>query len=49
MKCRKIKKLAIENITNNQPIEKQKNNFLISIGREFGSGGKYIGQELQKG
>ena len=48
IECRKIKKLAIENITDNQPIEKQKNNFLISIGREFGSGGKYIGQELAK-
>lgn len=25
-----------------------KNRFVISIGREFGSGGKYIGQELAK-
>lgn len=57
MECRKISKLAKENMTednNNKdkqiekPIEKQKDNFVISIGREFGSGGKYIGQELAR-
>ncbi len=53
IECRKISKLAKENIeenntTDNKTIEKLNNNFVISIGREFGSGGKYIGQELAK-
>ena len=53
MECKKIAKLAKENIVehnNNQDkqIEKPKDSFVISIGREFGSGGKYIGQELAK-
>ena len=53
VECRKISKLAKEDeqendITNNKPIEKLNNHFVISIGREFGSGGKYIGQELAK-
>lgn len=53
IECRKISKLAKEsieenNITNNKTIEKLNNHFVISIGREFGSGGKYIGQELAK-
>ncbi len=53
IECGKISKLAKENIeesnaTDNKPIEKINNHFVISIGREFGSGGKYIGQELAK-
>jgi len=53
VECRKISKLAKENIAedtvkDNKLIENQNNNFVISIGREFGSGGKYIGQELAK-
>lgn len=53
IECRKISKLAKENIeesnvTDNKLIEKINNHFVISIGREFGSGGKYIGQELAK-
>lgn len=48
MECGKIRKLSksdiVEEKTNND-IGKQ---FVISIGREFGSGGKYIGQELAK-
>lgn len=53
IECRKISKLAKENISEDnanedKQIEKAKNNFVISIGREFGSGGKYIGQELAK-
>lgn len=52
IECRKLSKLAKENIAEdtNEDIQvgKQKNNFVISIGREFGSGGKYIGQELAK-
>ena len=53
IECRKISKLAKENIeesiiTENKIIEKINNHFVISIGREFGSGGKYIGQELAK-
>lgn len=51
IECKKISKLEKENkiednINENRQIELQKNNFVISIGREFGSGGKYIGQEL---
>jgi len=51
IECRKISKLAKENIVDNKTIEKINNikdKFIISIGREFGSGGKYIGQELAK-
>lgn len=51
MECRKISKLAKENKiedTKNEDETTQKDNFVISIGREFGSGGKYIGQELAK-
>lgn len=53
IECRKISKLAKENSeednsSENKQIVNQKNNFVISIGREFGSGGKYIGQELAK-
>ena len=53
IECRKISKLAKENIeedsiTDNKIVENKSNNFVISIGRELGSGGKYIGQELAK-
>lgn len=58
IECRKISKLAKENSVEenkNQNEQKGQNqaenpkgNFVISIGREFGSGGKYIGQELAK-
>lgn len=53
IECRKISKLAKENISEdnikeNKVVETLKENFVISIGREFGSGGKYIGQELAK-
>lgn len=51
VECRKISKLAKENIeedNSNEVKTEVKNNFVISIGREFGSGGKYIGQELAK-
>lgn len=52
IECRKISKLAkentVENATQNKQTETKKDNFVISIGREFGSGGKYIGQELAK-
>ena len=52
MECRKISKLAKENVAEDNNDDKtteiSKNNFVISIGREFGSGGKYIGQELAK-
>ncbi len=51
--CRKISKLAKENteevdVKENKEIKEKTNKFVISIGREFGSGGKYIGQELAK-
>ena len=53
VECRKISKLAKEtiiedNANKDKTIENPKDNFVISIGREFGSGGKYIGQELAK-
>ncbi len=52
IECRKINKLAKENTTPNNTVNEKansiKNKFVISIGREFGSGGKYIGQELAK-
>lgn len=50
IECKKISKLAKENTeeTNNNIENKQSQNYVISIGREFGSGGKYIGQELAK-
>ena len=50
IECRKIRKLCNETanvqktIVDNAPSDR----FVISIGREFGSGGKYIGQELAK-
>ena len=53
IECRRINRLIEENPiedanNENKQMEKIKNNFIISIGREFGSGGKYIGQELAK-
>jgi cytidylate kinase len=52
MECKKIYNLYKENsVEKNKEIEKTiniKDKFVISIGREFGSGGKYIGQELAK-
>ena len=53
MECRKISKLAKVNVqenlvTANRPMEIPDKHFVVSIGREFGSGGKYIGQELAK-
>lgn len=44
--CNKISKLAVEpeKIKEN----KKTNRFVISIGREYGSGGKYIGESLAK-
>lgn len=55
IECRKIKKLSLEVIQENNTEEntnkqdmKESERFVISIGREFGSGGKYIGQELAK-
>lgn len=52
IECRKINQLANENIVINNKLNEGINNikdkFVISIGREFGSGGKYIGQELAK-
>lgn len=55
IECRKIKKLSME-VTQENNVEEQVNKennqdskkFVISIGREFGSGGKYIGEELAK-
>lgn len=49
IECRKIRKLAKESLVEEKILsEKQENHFILSIGREFGSGGKYIGQELAK-
>ena len=53
IECRKISKLAkedeqINNVFDNKTMENLNNHFAITIGREFGSGGKYIGQELAK-
>ena len=52
IECRKISKLAKEDVVDNNKVTENTNNikehFVISIGREFGSGGKYIGQELAK-
>jgi putative MATE family efflux protein len=52
IECKKISKLAKGNIVEqHKEVEKIadiKEKFVISIGREFGSGGKYIGQELAK-
>lgn len=48
IECRKITKLSKENTIEIKKEQNKKENFVISIGREFGSGGKYIGQELAK-
>ncbi len=51
MESKKIKKLIKEDLTKDvipeEPIS-SKNHFVICIGREFESGGKYIGEELAK-
>lgn len=46
IECKKIKKLIINDIVDVKI--KDNNNLIITIGREYGSGGKYIGQELAK-
>jgi putative MATE family efflux protein len=55
IECKKISKLAKEEVIIEENKEAKakstiniKEKFVISIGREFGSGGKYIGQELAK-
>ena len=50
IECKKISELAKEEIKDNTVTinSEEKTNFVISIGREFGSGGKYIGEELAK-
>lgn len=51
IECKKIKKLIKlnEEENNTKVIDNNENkNFVVSIGREFGSGGKYIGEELSK-
>lgn len=44
IECKKIKKLAQN--TKNETVKSK--HFVISLSREFGSGGKYIGEELAK-
>ncbi len=49
MECKKINKLANDSSLENSNIVQKENkgsNFVISIGREYGSGGKYIGEKL---
>lgn len=49
--CKKIAKLQNQVKLNNEitkETEKISRNYVISIGREFGSGGKYIGEQLAK-
>lgn len=52
IECRKISKLSkktvVQDSKQNEAEVVASSNFVISIGREFGSGGKYIGQELAK-
>jgi putative MATE family efflux protein len=48
MEYRKINKLDNINMNKNEQDTPVKGRYVISIGREFGSGGKYIGQELAK-
>lgn len=50
IECRKISKLSNEtsDITEKNENIVPNGRFVISIGREYGSGGKYIGQELAK-
>lgn len=51
MECRKIENLVKQQAIENNISETENNikeKFIISIGREFGSGGKYIGEELAK-
>jgi cytidylate kinase len=44
----KLKNLSKESEIVKEEIPETKSNFVITIGREFGSGGKFIGQELAK-
>lgn len=50
VECRKIARLSKENVVEEKKkvtiLEKIEDKFVVSIGREFGSGGKYIGEEL---
>lgn len=48
VECKKISKLVNSETVESKESQESKGNFVISIGREFGSGGKYIGQELAK-
>lgn len=48
MECGKIRKLSKSDVVEEKTNNDVGNQFVISIGREFGSGGKYIGQELAK-
>jgi len=44
MECSKIKKLS----EMTQSVKNNTSHFVVTLGREFGSGGKYIGEELSK-
>ncbi len=46
IECRKISKMIQTSNEEKSDLTKQQNRFVISIGREYGSGGKYIGEEL---
>lgn len=47
VECKKINDLCKQDEVSNIDADLS-NNFVVSIGREFGSGGKYIGEELAK-
>ncbi|MBO5139005.1 MAG: MATE family efflux transporter [Bacilli bacterium] len=47
IECKKINDLCKQGEVSNMGANLS-NNFVVSIGREFGSGGKYIGEELAK-
>lgn len=48
MECKKIRSLSNQEEEKMESSTETTNHFTISIGREFGSGGKYIGEELAK-
>ncbi len=49
IECKKLKKsITLKEEILDKKEEQKLNGFVISIGREFGSGGKYIGEELAK-
>ena len=48
LEYRKISKLINNNVVEIENEKNIKNRFVISIGREYGSGGKYIGEELAR-